>query len=119
MIGMIALRRFIFGKFSSPPEYPRWPPRGEVESWMRGKIAHYRVHHPDDAFRLFDLSCGDYLPTAVHVAGDFGPAELAVYRKLKAENPDLVDQARRSTGHLYSRSTINDPEDWPDVDMLP
>ena len=114
-----ALKALIFGKVSPPPEYPRWPQRDGTEIWMRGKIAHYRKHHPNDAFRLFDLSCGDYLPTAVHVAGNFGPPELAVYRRLKAENPDLVEQARRSTGHLLSRSRINDPEDLPDVAMLP
>lgn len=59
------------------------------------------------------------MPTSVHVAGNFGAEELKLYRGLKAENPDLVEQARQSTGHLWSRSTIYDPEDWPSEPMLP
>ncbi|TLX16024.1 hypothetical protein [Rhizobium sp. MHM7A] len=102
-----------------PPEYPRWPKRGEIENWMRGKIAHYREHHPAQAYHLFELSCGDYLPNTVHVAGNFGADELAIYRRMKAENPDLVEQARQSTGHRLSRSLIHDPADWPNEGMLP
>jgi hypothetical protein len=86
---------------------------------MRGKITHFRTHYPDQAYQLFDLSCGDYLPNAVHVGGNFGGEELAIYRQMKAENPDLVAKARQSTGHRFSRSRIYDPEDWPDEDMLP
>jgi hypothetical protein len=108
-----------FGNGLPPREYPRWPERGEVESWMRGKIVHFRRHHGDRAYCLFDISCGDYLPSSVHVAGNFGAAELAIYRKLKAENPDLLEQARRSTGHQWSRSLVHDPEDWPNEPMLP
>nr|WP_250807508.1 hypothetical protein [Neorhizobium tomejilense] len=116
---MAALMRVIFGKGSLPLEYPRWPQRGETENWMRGKIAHYRAHYPDQAYHLFDLSCGDYLPNTVHVAGNFGSAELAIYRRLKIENQDLVEQARQSTGHRWSRSIIHDPEDRPVEAMLP
>jgi hypothetical protein len=86
---------------------------------MRGKIAYYREHYPDRAYTLFDISSGDYLPLTVHVAGNFGREELESYRKLKLENPDLVKQAKESTGHRWSRSTICDPEDWPLGDMLP
>ncbi|MCV9964485.1 hypothetical protein OIU34_21580 [Pararhizobium sp. BT-229] len=113
-----AFKRFIFGDGPPPPKYPRWPECGEIETWMRGKIAHYRAHHPDQAYHLFDLSCGDYLPNTVHVAGNFGPAELAIYRRLKSENYDLVEQARQSTGHRFCRSRIYDPEDWPTEGML-
>ncbi len=114
-----AFKWFRFGSKPLPPEHPRWPNRGEIENWMRGKIAHYRVHYPDQAYHLFDLSCGDYLPTTVHVAGNFGADELAIYRRVKAENPDLVEQARRSTGHRLFRTLIHDPDDWPKEDMLP
>jgi hypothetical protein len=86
---------------------------------MRGKIAHFRANYPEQAYRLFDLSCADYLPTSVHVAGNFGPSDLAIYRTLKAENQDLVEQARQSTGHRWSRSLICDPDDWPDEEMFP
>jgi hypothetical protein len=114
-----AFKRLISGNISPPPEYPRWPEHGDVETWMRGKITHYRAHYPDQAYQLFDLSCGDYLPTAVHVAGNFGADELATYRRMKAANPDLVKQASQSTGHRLSRSRIHDPEDWPGESMLP
>lgn len=86
---------------------------------MRGKIAHFRKHHPKDAFRVFDISSGDYMPKAVHVGGHFGDAELEVYRRLKVENPDLVRRAMESDGHLFSRSLVYDPDDLPDVPMLP
>jgi hypothetical protein len=86
---------------------------------MRGKIAHFRANYPERAYCLFDLSCADYLPTSVHVAGNFGPSDLAIYRTLKAENPDLVEQARQSTGHRWSRSLICDPDHWPDEEMFP
>lgn len=114
-----AFKWFILGSKPLPPEYPRWPNRGETEVWMRGKIAHFRAHYPDQAHYLFDLSCADYLPNTVHGAGNFGPAELSIYRRLKAENPDLVEQARQSTRHRFSRSLICDPEDWPADGMLP
>lgn len=114
-----AFKWFMFSSKPLPPEYPRWPKRGEIEVWMRGKIAHFRAHYPDQAYHLFDLSCADYLPNTVHVAGNFGPAELSIYRRLKAENLDLVEQARQSTGHRLSRSLICDPEDWPAEGMLP
>jgi hypothetical protein len=113
------LYRLLFGTTLKIPTYPRWPDRGEVDKWMRGKIAHYRSHFPDQAYQLFDLSCADYLPIAVHVAGKFGGEELAIYRRLKLENQDLVDKARASTGHRFSRSRICDPEDWPDEGMFP
>jgi hypothetical protein len=108
-----------FGKKSTPPQYPRWPKRGEIEDWMCGKVAHFRAYYPDQACNLFDISCADYLPIAVHVAGNFGSDELAVYRRIKAKNPDLVEQARRSTGHRWSRARIHDPEDCPDEEMFP
>jgi hypothetical protein len=113
------IKGLIFRQAPTSFEYPHWPKRGEVETWMRGKIAHFRVHHPDQAYHLFDLSCGDYLPNTVHVAGNFGVDELAIYRTLKEENPDLVGQARQSTGHRFSRSLIYDPQDLPDGGMLP
>lgn len=103
---------------SKPSEsYPRWPTRGGEESWMRGKIAYYRKHYPDLAYFLFDISCADYMPLSIHVSGNFGVSELAIYRRLKEENPDLVEQAACSTGHLYSRSRVYDPADCPDVPM--
>jgi hypothetical protein len=108
-----------FGRAPPPPKYPRWPERGEIEPWMRGKIAHFRAHYPGQACNLFDISCADYLPLSVHVAGNFGPAELAIYRRLKGENPDLVEQASRSTGHRFSRALIHDPQDWPEEPMYP
>jgi len=113
------LRRIIFGADPLRTEYPRWPQRDGVEAWMRGKVAYYRTHFPDTACQLFDISCGDYLPLTVHVAGNFGSAELAAYRGLKAENPDLVEQARRNTGHFLSRSRIYDPQDRPDEATYP
>lgn len=116
---LAAFGRLFTGNQLPPPDYARWPKHGEIENWMRGKIAHFRKHHPDQAYHLFDLSCGDYLPNTVHVAGNFGADELAIYRMMKAENPDLAEQARQSTGHRWSRSLIYDPEDWPDEDMLP
>jgi hypothetical protein len=106
-------------KAPPPPTYPRWPERGEVESWMRGKIAHFRKYYPDLACNLFDISCADYLPLCVHVGSWFGPPELAIYRKMKDENPDLVEQASRSTGHRFSRSRVGDPRDYPDEPMYP
>lgn len=114
-----AFRRLRFGNKLPPPKYARWPNRNEVKHWMRGKIAHYRTHYPDQAYHLFDLSCGDYLPSTVHVAGKFGAEELSIYRRMKAENPDLVEQARQSIGHRWSRSLVCDPDDWPNEDMLP
>lgn len=86
---------------------------------MRSKIAYFRAHCPDRAHHLFDISCGDYLPKSLHVAGRFGPPELAIYRKLKAENSDLVEKAKESDGHRWCRSRIYDPEDWPGGNMLP
>jgi hypothetical protein len=114
-----AFKWFGFGKSPPPPAYPRWPKYGEAEPWMRGKIAHFRKHYPDLACNLFDISCADYLPLCVHVGGSFGPQELAKYRILKDENPDLVEQASKSTGHRFSRSRVCDPRDWPDEPMYP
>lgn len=114
-----AIQRFSFGARPTRPTYPRWPERGETEVWMRGKIAHFRANYPDQAFYLFDISSADYLPIAVHVASNFGTSDLAIYRALKAENPDLVEQAKQSTGHRWSRSRICDPDDWPDEAMYP
>lgn len=114
-----AFKWFGFSKASPPPVYPRWPKRDEIEPWMRGKIAHFRAHYPDQACNLFDISCADYLPIAVHVAGSFGSAELAIYRRLKDENPDLVEKASHSTGHRWSRALVYDPRDLPDEPMYP
>lgn len=98
--------------------YPRWPPRGDAEPWMKGKVDYYRTHHPDEAYSLFDISSADYLPVSVHVSGNFGRDALLAYRRVKADNPDLVEKARASKGHLYSRSTVGDPMDYPDEPML-
>lgn len=113
------VQTLIFGKKAISIECPRWPKPGEANAWMAGKVALYRTHFPDEAYRLFDISSGDYLPKSVHVAGNFGAEELAEYRRLKTLNADLVEQARQSDGHRFSRSLIYDPEDWPSEKMLP
>lgn len=109
-------RRF----FPTPPPAPaRWPDRADqVDPWMRSKLAYARAQGDYEAACLFDCSSGDYLPKLIHVGVTFDDRALADYRRLKAENPELVAAARAQVSR-YARSVITDPEDVPDWDILP
>ncbi len=112
------LLRAVRGKPARPQDPGRWPEPGKSDVWMRQKLDYLSASGPETAALLFDISSGDYLPGTIHAGSFFGPEELASYRRLKTENPELVKLARQNASP-YSRSVICDPEDLPDHPLLP
>lgn len=83
-------------------------------------VDHYSRYQPEELYRLFTPSSGDYIPLKVHVGSCWTDEAQRVYRRLKQDHPIAVERARRETEGLPGRvslSRVGDPLDYYEVRM--
>jgi hypothetical protein len=90
---MIAFLKNLFRKKVVLPYPDRYPDPNRVDAWMEEKAHYFEVMQPELLHTLFDPSCGDYLPRAVHVAtslANFRDNHLEKYREIRSRYPEHV-----------------------------
>lgn len=93
----------------------RYPNAQEADEWMSVKAAEWARKRPNNLGMLFSPTTADYLPVCVHVGSSWTAARQEHYRKLKAQYPQGVEQARALTLGLpgqLSLSRIGDDQDY-------
>ena len=91
-----------FFKFKQPvpPPIPpgRFPKRENVVQWMEEKIEYYEKVHPENLYRLFSPSSGDYLPVSVICSSseEWFNKHREEYRRLRDKYPQAVKEAREN-----------------------
>lgn len=108
----------IFGKPKlGDPGLPfpgNYPNSGNVPEWMEQTAKHWEASHPEEMFKLFCPSFGDYLPqkVAAGASSDAFRKNVEVYRALKAKYPAAVEEAKRRFCE-HSLSAAGPSEDYP------
>jgi hypothetical protein len=92
----------------------RYPSKNKETEWMDKKVSYFASVYPNDLYRLFDPSSGDYLPASVHAGSAWNSKIQDYYRKIKRQYPIEVQKAKKEyhkAKHLSS-SMVGDPEDF-------
>lgn len=109
----------IFDRFKKTPvpeepsRFPNTKDPEKLKDWMRRTISWYK-YQKWDAWQLFSPYWGDYFPIALHADSSYDENAKKAYRDIKAEYPELVDQARKNApkGTVTNSSRVGDQEDF-------
>jgi len=104
----------LFKKAITIPEPDKYPNFNNVEEWMNKKVEYFAATNPNEMYKLFCPSCGDYLPALIVVGTSEKTLKtfLEQYREIKKRYPEMVKLAKANFNE-YAYYRVGDPTDFP------